>query len=288
MQKIYIKGHSGCDLSIINDTTIFKSSPNKTYTQRLKAQCEKQKAFSMLFKDDAQIKIPEILSQKWGSNNAENGFSMSYIYADDFISFFEKSDINTILRALNSLFYFINANLKNSTINKLKKELLEHKFISTKENIKAKIKPKMKVNLELQACFKDIEKELISLPNTLHLPLGACHGDLTLSNVLFLKDKIVLIDFLDSFIESPLQDIVKLRQDSKYHWSLRLFKGKYDKTKIKIILNFLDALIDKYFAKYQFYQAYYRIFQKISLFRILPYTQDEEIIKFLSQEIQTI
>ncbi len=31
-----------------------------------------------------------------------------------------------------------------------------------------------------------------------------------------------MIDFLDSFIETPLMDIVKLRQDTKYNWSYLL------------------------------------------------------------------
>lgn len=76
--------------------------------------------------------------------------------------------------------------------------------------------------------------------NCIYLPIGACHGDFTLSNVLVLtplsgdglplspraqtKDtfRIALIDFLDSFVESPLADMAKLCQDLKYGWTLRL------------------------------------------------------------------
>ena len=40
------------------------------------------------------------------------------------------------------------------------------------------------------------------------IPIGICHGDLTFSNILFNGNNYYLIDFLDSFIEYPLMDIV--------------------------------------------------------------------------------
>ena len=42
----------------------------------------------------------------------------------------------------------------------------------------------------------------------IELPEGFCHGDLTLSNLLFNNDDIVIIDFLDTFLDSTIQDIV--------------------------------------------------------------------------------
>ena len=50
--------------------------------------------------------------------------------------------------------------------------------------------------------------------------VGFCHGDLTFSNLLVnaKSRRIALFDFLDSFVESPLQDLAKLRQDTAYFW----------------------------------------------------------------------
>ncbi len=65
------------------------------------------------------------------------------------------------------------------------------------------------------------------------MPVGICHGDLTFSNMLFNGNNYYLIDFLDSFVESPLLDIVKLRQDSAYLWSQLMYIHDYDKIRLK-------------------------------------------------------
>ncbi|EHL8026630.1 hypothetical protein KE373_000404, partial [Campylobacter jejuni] len=92
----------------------------------------------------------------------------------------------------------------------------------------------------------------------------------------------------DNFIETPLQDIVKLRQDTRHKWSLKMARANYDEIKIKIILNYLDDYIDKYFLKYEFYQYFYNIFQKINLLRILPYAKNNDVICYIISEINTL
>ena len=52
-----------------------------------------------------------------------------------------------------------------------------------------------------------------NIPN-LNIYKNVCHGDLTLSNLIFKNNEIYCIDFLDSFIDSPIIDLVKLKQDS--------------------------------------------------------------------------
>lgn len=86
--------------------------------------------------------------------------------------------------------------------------------------------PKLLSRFEPEQCDSIDEETGLGL---LHIPLGKCHGDLTLSNLLvqerFARDSeptIVVIDFLDSFIESPLADLAKMAQDLLYGWTLRL------------------------------------------------------------------
>ena len=165
----------------------------------------------------------------------------------------------------------------NSITESISKKILLDKYYDTMEKI-----TQNKSKLEF---LSHIEKELQALPDRIQIPLGKCHGDLTFSNILFTDRKIILIDFLDNFIETPLQDIVKLRQDTKHLWSLRLYKKKYDGTKIEILLNYLDNLIDKHFSKYEFYRKYYFIFQKINLLRILPYAKDKQTFQYVANEI---
>ena len=82
-----------------------------------------------------------------------------------------------------------------------------------------------------------------------------------------------------------MQDIVKLRQDTKHKWSLNLYKNSYDKTKINIILDILDKKVEQYFKTFDFYKSYYTFFQKINLFRIMPYVKNKKIMSYLIKEI---
>ena len=67
--------------------------------------------------------------------------------------------------------------------------------------------------------------------------------------MLFDNSDIVVIDFLDTFLDTPLQDIVKIRQDSKYFWSLNLVNKIQDSVKVKQSLNYIDNLDDKVIAE---------------------------------------
>ena len=115
-----------------------------------------------------------------------------------------------------------------------------------------------------------------------------CHGDLTLSNILFNGNNYYLIDFLDSFIETPLMDIVKLRQDTAYLWSPLMYTGTYDVTRLNIICNKIDRDLDKYFSQYEWYRRYYDMFQLLNFFRILQYAKEEKVVSYLKMALNRI
>ena len=123
-----------------------------------------------------------------------------------------------------------------------------------------------------------------------NIPIGLCHGDLTLSNILigYNDFNIYLIDFLDSFIETPLFDILKVRQDTSYLWSLKLFEHKCDENKIIIHLNYIDEIIHTHFKKYQWYEELYDYFQIINLLRVFQYCKTESTASFLYEEINSL
>ena len=277
---IYIAGHSGCQLEIINNHTILKTTTNKDYKARLKTQCEKQILFANMHDNHDKILIPQVLQQYWETKDNEKvGFSMPYYYASDFIVFFENATITSIAQTMRILLQFIENNLKDSIYTTINKEIFCNKYDEVAQKINTC------KNKSLTLCLDSIKKDLHDLPNEIILPLGRCHGDLTFSNILFSNDKIILIDFLDNFIETPLQDIVKLRQDTKHKWSVMLYERSYDNTKIAMLLCYLDEMIDKHFMQYEFYRKYYTIFQKINLFRILPYAKDNHIFDYVVTEI---
>jgi len=107
-----------------------------------------------------------------------------------------------------------------------------------------------------------------------------CHGDLTFSNIIVGTDqKLCLIDFLDTFYESPLQDMVKIRQDTLYNWTPMVYNKNYDKARYAIVMNYLDKKFDSFFKEYEFYNAYYNAFQIMNYIRILPYAKKNKIKK---------
>ena len=139
-----------------------------------------------------------------------------------------------------------------------------------------------------------IEKELqvstkiFSMTNDILMPVGICHGDLTFSNMLFNGNNYYLIDFLDSFVESPLLDIVKLRQDSAYLWSQLMYIHDYDKIRLKVISESIDKRIDTYFGRYTWYREYYTTFQLMNFLRILQYAHEEIVIYYLKDVLKKI
>lgn len=279
MQHINIVGHSGCGLELIENDLILKYTIDNSYRNRLLKQCEKQQTFC-LNQNSQNITIPKVINQI--NDSTKYGFVMEYFRANDFISFLEISLIEEILIKIKYLIEFVDENIKSSPITVIDKNVILKKFKEVEENINKRFFDKFVNILNL------IEIKLNRMSDNISLPLGLCHGDLTFSNVLVQNENIVLIDFLDSFIETPLQDIVKLRQDTSHLWSLNLIHKECDRIKIKIIMKFLDSYIEDYFSKYDFYREYYLIFQQINLLRIVPYAKDEKIVNYLLNELKKL
>ncbi len=263
MNNFSFSGHSGFKVVITNNGLVKKSSFDEKSSLRLQNQYEKQLNF---ISDNDFIK-PEIINSGLTDNCFY--FEMEMIQFTDFISYFETANKNHINYIANKFIKFIDNNIKNSNFSEISSEVIIKKYNSISD------------------CLNDYQREkileLINLHPTYILPIGFCHGDLTLSNVLFDSEerKICLIDFLDNFIETPLNDIVKLRQDTKYKWSFHLYNSSYDFVKMETILDYLDKKIDDHFQQNFFYSKYYHIFELINLVRVLKYAQSSDIKTFL-------
>lgn len=114
-------------------------------------------------------------------------------------------------------------------------------------------------------------------------PLGNCHGDFTLSNMVVTHNlSIYLIDYLTTFFESPLQDAVKLLQDFKYGWSFR-FEQSGAKLKAKILcLNSKPNMIS---MLERMYPSQMKVLLLLSLSRIAPYVEDAVTRKWLIESL---
>lgn len=141
----------------------------------------------------------------------------------------------------------------------------------------------------------------------LSLPLGRCHGDLTLSNLLMRENRggpqnlsadvgdagaaagsftVVLIDFLDAFLESPLLDMAKLNQDLRFGWTLRMMSGedraRVDKVRLFLVFEAAAKSIRQTFGHFDWYRRAFRPATVLNQLRVLQYAKDADIANYLA------
>jgi len=124
---------------------------------------------------------------------------------------------------------------------------------------------------------------------------GDYHGDFTLSNLFIYNQndqpKIDAIDFLDTFIYSPINDLIKLRQDTKHLWTINLIKNfqEIDLNRAIIFINYIDKKIKDIIDENVILSEYYLPFQLLNLIRIIPYLKrDLKIFNYLKSEIKSL
>lgn len=256
-------GKSGCSLKTTQDGKIRKFSGSTSYNQRLRAQASKQSSFPS---DKYQnLNTPEVFNLYEGSIFS---FDMQYIPGSTFVDFFSTSSVDSLINTSDILINFININLKESKIIKINEQVIEKvKFLSEKS----------KYSDFCSRLVKYIEITNLQVPNSY------CHGDLTLNNMLFVDSRIYLIDFLDSFIDSPIIDLVKLKQDLVYSWSQDL--QKIQKTRMIAAFKFLWCKIENSFKDLTCSKTF-QVMEVVNFLRIEPYVTSEVESKLLDKIIK--
>jgi tRNA A-37 threonylcarbamoyl transferase component Bud32 len=216
---------------------------------------------------ESNIFVPPVLDS--GLEGENYFFKMQYVHGDNALSFLNSESINLINWFVHKLLNFIDINISKS------RYIQANTTILNKINqIKDKLNKKQADHL-INYVKNEVEK------SEMMLPVGPCHGDLTFSNVIISRGhkdrKLNLIDFLDSFLDTPLQDIVKLRQDTSFKWTLQLYDGKINHNRINSIFKHLDKKINNFFKKYQFYTSNYKTYQIINLLRVMPYADEQKL-----------
>lgn len=287
--EIEVRGHSGCNIDIVRKgkrLLIEKSTCDPKYIERLYNQALKQKKAcetQLQF-----IRIPEIIDIT--KSDTEMVILMDYVYSKNFIDYFENAGFEQIDFFVKAIGIFIDSEVERSSMievpvsvvldkwEDVKQKILSNPFTSTREDVQELL-------IKSDNTFQNHLKSSIQ---SINIPLGVCHGDLTLSNILFNGNNYFLIDFLDSFIESPLLDMVKMRQDTAHHWSTLMYEGNYDKTRFYIITKKIDDELNNLFSKYDWYNKYYNIFQVLNLLRVLQYAHEDKVVNYLVKELGII
>lgn len=283
--ELTIKGHSGCAIEVVRenrDLFVYKSTNDINYASRLVNQAKKQQEAGRF--EYQHIRVPVIFDVKRDFKGAL--IKMEYVYSKNFVEYFENAGFEQINYLIKALEYFLEKEISVSDMSYVPSSVLTDKF--------ADVKKKTLSNKSLEGdsevvLLLDKAETVFSEIGDLFLPIGRCHGDLTFSNILFNGNNYYLIDFLDSFIESPMLDIVKLRQDTAYRWSQLMYTKSFDSVRLRIVSEKIDKEIDDYFtAKYDWYQKYYKLLQLMNFLRIIQYAHDLKIIKFLKQVISSL
>jgi len=255
-------GLSGSKLEIIKEGVIRKHSPGEYFKDRFKLQIEKQISFNK--SKVGNIITPEIIKQ------SSSYFDMQYIPGESYNEFFSKSNKQDLDNIANICIEYFNKYLNNSKrfSNKEVKSLLSNKI------------KKVKVN----STYKEYIEYIIQKINNTefhNIPKSNCHGDFSVSNMIFFKGKLCCIDFLDSYIDTIIVDMVKLKQDLYYKWILDINSSNL---RIRQSFNYLWNKI--YLEFKQYYNLEFTDFiTTLNWLRIEPYVSTEKQRRVLDNKI---
>lgn len=167
-------------------------------------------------------------------------------------------------------------------------KLSEEKIESVAESLAKKTKRHFSLDDKL---IKEINANVRDRLRYLQLdcPLGQTHGDLTFSNIIYNKNTttIWLIDFLTSFMQTPLIDVAKLIQEFKYQWSARYMPPNQFLSARIVGERLLSTLFQNIDTKLL---PMIGALSVINLYRIAPYVKDsvthEWLLKALNEELE--
>jgi hypothetical protein len=241
-------GLSGCELKLVNRNVLRKYSSSKEYNSRLSQQIDKQILFSnFILKNIDTPKILNIYQEELFS------FEMEYIPGLSFYEYFSSSCVNNIDFVVDTLFEYFDFLITSKKSCRIENQVLEK--INSLER-------KSNYSEYLNFLKEYIGREKIYAPKTF------CHGDLTFSNVLFHKNRLFFIDFLDSYVDSFLCDLVKLKQDLYYMWSINIQNIK--SLRLRQIYRYIW---NKLYVRYEQYieSKPFQVLDTMNSLRIEPY-----------------
>lgn len=210
----------------------------------------------------------------------EMPYAVGYVGSD----YAKYCDLEDKIFLVGQLKKYFDSRAKKSTVELVPKEKIKSKLRELEISVRnARLK-----NLTL----RNTGLECLSLLSALfeskeyYYPRSECHGDFTLSNIIYDKTvkKIYLIDFLDIYLNTYLCDYAKLLQDIHYGWSAR-YLNRALIVKHQVLGAKIKQEIELGFAKWTETIDFISILNTI---RIIPYCQDtiteEWLISVLEQQ----
>ena len=243
-------GLSGCSLELINDRVLRKYSPTTDYNLRLLSQADKQVVFgNRIYKNIDAPKVYDI---------QQNYFDMEYIAGKSFEEFFSSASVNDVEFVVSTLFDYF-----DTLISTARSFDATNKILTKIDSLKEKSSHKKYIEF----LRKYVEDNKIIVPHTF------CHGDLTFANIIFHKNRLFFIDFLDCYVDTFLSDLVKLKQDLHHLWAVRN-QDVYSNR----IHQIYQYIWDKLEVRYEYFMnESFHILDVMNTLRIEPYlTSDDQ------------
>ena len=246
-------GLSGCTLELIDSNTLRKYSSSESYNKRLDLQVKKQQLFStQVYRN---IETPKVLSK------GDSYFDMEYVTGRSFDEYFSVCSVSDIDFVFDSLCGYFDG-------------LISHSQYYQPEVSKKRLLDKinsLETHTNHLTDLYHIRQMVSSI--TMKIPQTFCHGDLTFTNIIFNKNRLYYIDFLDCFIDSFLCDLIKLKQDLYYHWSLDVQGIK--NLRIRQIYSFLWRKLEDRYSQYV-ETIEFDVLDVLNTLRIEPYLTNKD------------
>ena len=252
-----MNGHSGSLIDISEQQVIKFADPKDP--NRLQRQVNKQLKFLGL---DHGFKVPAIFA------TFKTKICMERLHGWSAAWFLKNESIPEVRIFTETLIKFIRFCVECSPVLTISRTVMLDKYDQVKRD-------------------SSFDFEFYNLPATLELPIGLCHGDFTLSNMMYTsRGRFATYDFLDCYIETPLADIAKLRQDTRHYWSFFIDNLELN-NRARMMLNYIDREIQKEFEK-EDWMRYARHMEILALLRIFPYATESKTEDYLSARLECL
>lgn len=251
-----MNGHSGCKIYLCeknNHKYVRKVSASEEYNVRLEEQMRKQSSFR-----HSTLNAPKILSS--GFVDELYYFDMEFISGVPLHNHISLNNVNDTIPIIDALCKFLEQ--VPTEQGDMSKEMRE------KSNSLSLVLPKS-MHKYLDYC---------TAHDWTSVSMSENHGDLTFENVLVYRNKIFLIDFLDSFVQTKYIDYAKLMQDVMLGWSWRHHADKPLIKNIRLYNRIMKTLSP---SEVEISKR----FLVLNLLRIVPYSNDTTL-KYLKNRLQ--
>ena len=200
--------------------------------------------------------------------SSDDRLEMEYVFGSNGAGILSNLHVDAFQKFIENINDYLENIILKANTTKVHRDIFLTKFEQIILNSNNQIKPLLIKNM-------NICTYLLKNHETIRIPIGQCHGDFTFSNMIVSENgDICLIDFLETFLETPLQDIAKLMQELKYYWSLRYSNSSYS-IKAKASAVWMLSNSQAVARAYREHPIAMNVLEILCLARIAPYVKDD-------------